>query len=444
MRRLAALTLLLLASCDRADEGKPLGPQDFALTLPVETGAEPIQRVALPPAALVAIRRADKGDIRLFDAQGRTLSLALLPMSPGEFSVVRVKAIPFGSPPFGSPSPAHHGPSVSVRVDRAAQAVSIKTDEPSPAASEHAVLLDTRQLDQLAMSITLEADVPVQNPVTVSLDVGSDLSHWQSLTQKVLFRPDQGKRLLGPDRIDLGGAVLGGRYLRVKWSGASATMVTGANLVTSPTPPPHRITVATKGAVMKDPHHVLLTLPEGAVPSALTVTMTGRDGVVPIRLLGRASPDRPWTPLALGSVKQGEKGASLEWGDGGPREFTIEADARSAGFSQAPRLDLQLAPVEVLAALNGAAPYRLAVGQAKAPPAFFDMAELATRPGPFPQARVKEDGRIVDIDVAPGDGRKGFAPRIIALWSALIGGVLVLGFAAYRLLRANDAARAQR
>lgn len=172
MRRLAALTLLLLASCDRADEGKPLGPQDFALTLPVETGAEPIQRVALPPAALVAIRRADKGDIRLFDAQGRTLSLALLPMSPGEFSAVRVKAIP-----FGSPSLAHHGPSVSVRVDRAAQAVSIKTDEHSPAASEHAVMLDTRQLDQPAMSITLEADVPVQNPVTVSLDVGSDLSH---------------------------------------------------------------------------------------------------------------------------------------------------------------------------------------------------------------------------------------------------------------------------
>ena len=438
MRRLVALPLLLLASCDRADEGKPLAPHDFALTMPVEANAGPLQRVALPPAALVAIRRADKGDIRIFDAHDRPLSLALLPMGPGDFAVTSVKAIPFGPPP--SPD---HGPAVSVRVDHGAQAVSVKTDDSPPAPSEHAVLLDTRRLEQPAMSLTLDADVPVQRPVTVSLAIGSDLSHWQDLRQKVLFRPDQGEGLLGSGRIDLGGEVLGGRYLRVAWSGAPATMVTGASLITSPTPMPHRITVAAKGAVMPDAHHVLLTLPEGAAPTALTVRMTGRDGVVPVRLLGRASADQPWVPLALGSVRQGEQGAFLELGDGGLRNFMIEADSRSAGFSQRPGLDLHFAPVDVLVALNGAAPYRLAVGQAKAPPAFFGMAELATRPGPFPMARVKDDGRHVEIDVAPGQDRNGFAPRIMALWAALIGGVLVLGFAAYRLFRANDAARAR-
>lgn len=433
MKRLAALVLLSVASCGQADRDKPLGPRDFALLLPVEADAGPLERIALPPAALAAIRRRDKGDIRVFDAQDRPLSLALLPGGPGELAVVRLKAIPFALPQ--SPSP---GSSISVRVDRGAQAIRVKTDDASPAAPDHAVLLDTRQLNQPAVSITLDADVPVQRPVTVSLAVGGDLSHWQDLTRKVLFRPDQGAGLLGSGRIDLGGEVLGGRYLRVAWSGAPASMVTGASLATSPDPMPRRVTVAAKGAVMADPHHVLFTLPAGAGPTALMVAMTGRDGVVPIRLLGRAAADQPWAPLALASVRQGEKAALLELGDGGWREFMVEADTRSAGFSQMPRLDLQFAPVEVLAAMNGAAPYRLAVGQAKAPPAFFGMAELVTRPGPFPQARVMDDGRDVEIDVAIGKARTGLAPRIVALWAVLIGGVLVLAFAAYRLFRAND------
>ena len=47
--------------------------------------------------------------------------------------------------------------------------------------------------------------------------------------------------------------------------------------------------------------------------------------------------------------------------------FRVEADSRTAGFSAVPKLDLLFDPVELLVALSGTPPYRLAVGQASAP-----------------------------------------------------------------------------
>lgn len=432
---LALLSMTLLtASCGAGAGHEPTSSQDFALSMPIEAGSGQLQRVDLPAAALIAFQRADKGDIRIFDAQGRPLSLALLPTYPAELAVTRIKAIPF--------APTDHAGKntvVSIKMANGAEAISVEADHDAPEASEHTILLDTRQITQPVASISLAADMPVQKPVTVTVAAGADLAHWQVLAQQVLFRPDQSANLLGSGKIGLGGEALGGRYLRVSWSGAPASMVTGADLVTTPVPVARRINVAARGAVLVDAHHVRFALPAGLRPSALLVAMTAKDGVVPLRLLGRSSPEQSWAPIALGSLRQGEQGALLELGDGVAREFMIEADARSAGFSKAPDLTLQFEPVAVLAAFNGAPPYRLAVGHAEAAPKFFSTTELGAKSGPLPQARVKGDGRAVEINVGAGNGKTEFPLRILALWSALIAGVLVLGLAAYRLFKANGA-----
>ena len=79
IRRLSiALLALTIAACDGAEAPDPTRPDQFAARLAVEpaTGGT-VQRVILPEQALVAIQRADLGDVRIYDGRGKPLSLAL-------------------------------------------------------------------------------------------------------------------------------------------------------------------------------------------------------------------------------------------------------------------------------------------------------------------------------------------------------------------------------
>lgn len=433
MKRLLALalTLGLAAACSGQTADRTPGPKDFAVALPLEAapGAQ-VQRVDLPAAALVALKRPDRGDIRAFDANGRPLSTALLDARGATPQSTHLDAIPIAAQGSGFANSA-----VSVRVDRDGSAVTVDTSSSKAGADAAGVLFDTRKLVDPAQAITLDASLPMQRPVTMTVEASGDLKSWHVLAEQVLFRPGASPDLLGSGRIALPETSLEGQYLRVGWSGAPEAKISGATLYTAHSPLPPRIEVPTNGLVLADSHRLRFILPPGPTPAALRVTMTGKDGVVPIRLLGRNASDESWTLIAVASLRQGG-GATLETGGSTVEEYSLEADARSAGFSQAPRLDLLFDPVALLVAFNGAAPYRLATGDAAAGPAFFAVSDLAAT-GPYPLAKVGGGNAGAAIDLTPASDSSFPALRTLALWTALILGTVVLVFAAYRLFRAN-------
>lgn len=435
MRRLSVIFLALLAcACgDRAETTDPK-PQGFAVSLPVEPAPGPqVQRLDLPPAALLALKRADMGDIRLYDARNRPLSLALLDTQAVREERTRLTAIP-----FTQETAATAGMPVSIHVGRGQADVTVGAGGERGEALESAVLVDTRQIADRAVGITLDGQLPVRQPVNFSVTASGDLRTWEPLAEQVLFRPGDGPALLGAGRISLPASMLHGRYLRVAWQGARQLVLDGVTLHTLRTPPPVPVTVRATGLTLANAHQAVFAPPSAARLAAIRVTMTGSDGVVPLRLLGRTTAEAPWRPLGVASLRQDPKGVLLEVGDLSLRQFKLEADARSAGFSQAPGLELQFAPVSILAAFNGSAPYRLAVGNPEVQPSFFAASNLAGRGGPFPEAKVTGGDGHPAIDIGKPEG---FAPRTAALWAALLAGAAVLGFAAYKLLRANAPAR---
>lgn len=151
--------------------------------------------------------------------------------------------------------------------------------------------------------------------------------------------------------------------------------------------------------------------------------MTSSDGVMPVRLLGRANAEAPWALLAMASLKQGGPGALLEIGDGTARMLRLEADPRSAGFSGPPSIDLQYAPVILAAAFNGDGPYRLVVGNSEAQPKAFALSDLSNISGPMAEAHIVGALPLVAIDLNRSAGVSSFPLKIVALWTVLLAGV---------------------
>jgi hypothetical protein len=208
--------------------------------------------------------------------------------------------------------------------------------------------------------------------------------------------------------------------------------------------PPARVELETSGAALSGPHELRFA-PQIAVPiAAVKLEMAGQDGIVPVELFGRNDRSEPWGLLARGTLKQGEPALGLELSGSTTREYRLVADRRSSGFSQVPKISLTVEPITIFAAFNEGGPYSLAVGHANARPAWFDPADLG-KPSDLlrawrREAEVASAGDAPVILLAPAAPETGFDPRTLALWGALLLGVAVLGFAAWRLLKSGGAA----
>jgi hypothetical protein len=73
-RRLIPILLLLLPTQLSAMPA----PRDFAYRASIDDAGQPLQRVLLPLEVILSLTRADLGDIAVFNAEGRTVPLALL------------------------------------------------------------------------------------------------------------------------------------------------------------------------------------------------------------------------------------------------------------------------------------------------------------------------------------------------------------------------------
>ena len=432
---LPALAALALAAYQQDKPKAPAGPQDFALNVPVtpaKGGA--VQRISLPPAALAAPQRSDLGDIRLYDGKGRALSLAFED-APSQSAR---QSHAFDALPIAAPQDDGGG-AVSVRIEDGGRSVAVDAAELVAGSARLAVLIDTRGLTDPAESIAFKADLPPRVAVNLTVESGADLKNWEYLGEKVLYRAAEGQPLLTAARLPLHGADLRERYLRISWRAAPGVAVTGAEVTTARQRPPERTALATRGAVLSDAHNLTFRPALAAPIAAMKVSETGPDGLLPVRLFGRDAAEQPWILLAEGTLRQDDKPAVLELAGSTMREYRLEADARTAGFSSAPRLDLLLDPVTVIGALNGVEPYHIAIGNPAAKPGALPVSQLVepVKIATLPVAQTGAGGIPPVIDLAPAEPDGPFTPRKLMLWGALLLGVAVLAIAAIRLLRSN-------
>jgi len=437
---LIAMALLSgLSACSSQTGKPPAAPGDFALRMEVTARASAgLQQIALPASAIVASKRADLGDIRIFDGDGRALSVALDTDHSGHARNLARHAVRVS--PLEQAGGTVAGGAVSVRVDQPGQSISVDAGAGNGLnEAGGAVILDTRKIEQVAVAVELDAKLPVGHAVTFTLDTSPDLRIWQPLAVRVLYRPGPGDALLGQGRIALPGVMLKNRTVRVSWDSRDAS-VSGAAILTSSVRPPARHDLKTRGGVLHNAHDLRFSVPFSAPIAAIGVMSGGEGGIVPLTLSGRNDPEHPWAPLAAASLRSEGREAELELAGQAMKEYRLEADRRSPGFSMPPRISLRIEPVTLLAAFTGKPPYTLAVGNAEAEPRFFAAHELG-KPAELEQAAQLKAAvaapALPVVELGSGGADGPFTPRKLALWTALLVATAVLALAAWRLMRGN-------
>ena len=432
--------LALLVGCSQAapPAPKPDRPEGFTVVMPVTPApGGSVQRVALPPAAIAALKTTDARDVRIFDASGRVIALARDDtQGDAQRRIVTVPTSAIAVPATLRPA------SVSVRVDQAERSVTVDAVNDEADREAHprvALLLDTRGLDDPAIALLPQANFPGQRQIEVSVERSRDLKLWEPLASRVLFRFDTDSGDTDFARIALPGLSLKDSYLRLSWQLAPDVTITGASIVTAKQMPPPPLVLAASGAKLADPHTLRVHLPSGLPAATLRLTGSAKDGVVPVTLQGRRDREAPWRGLD-GAVFRDGKSIDLHLPDTPLEQYQLVADPRSAGFSAVPQLDLLVQPITLLAAFNGNGPYQLAVGNGTAPATYFSSAELLGNQAGgsvIAQAQVTAPPAAPMISLAPDSSDSPYSPRKLWLWTALLAATMVLGFAAIRLLRTD-------
>ena len=378
---LAAMPLLALA----ADAGDI---KSYALRTPVAVApGAPLQRLALPVEALVQLQVPGYADLRIFNAQGQPVPMALANVAPPIRAEQTVQLVAY--PILGAAAAGAGGlDGLSLRIEEQQGRRVVQLNTPAGSAGQLparqnvlGALLDARAVKTPVARMALDVDLPAGQPVTFSVHVSLDLTNWRPLASTVLYRADAAGGTAGaPDpagelgqrTLDLPLADLTGQYLRITWGSAAVTL-RGATLSTSRTGTAQRVTAAMARPVLSTPHALGFALPFATPVAAMQITAQGSNVLVPVRVLGRNDRSQPWTVLASTVVYRLSSPASsgqpaeqvngpVELHGTSMREIRIEADAKTAGFAAAPDVALQFSPARVVFLASGPAPFMLAAG----------------------------------------------------------------------------------
>lgn len=441
LRLYAIAAIALLAACKVSPAPDPGKAESYSVRLavtPAAGGAE--QRFDLPASVLVAFQSADRADLRLFDASGRNLPLALVKATAIEQRAGITVPI---YPVIGSPAPGTSGVALTIGADNVARVVG--TTAPAGPEQTVAALLDTRQLADPAIALTLDADLPMHQPITITLESSADLRMWEPRGEKVLFRTDADGAQLEAGRINLPGVLLKGQYLRASWGAAKSVTVRSARVTTAKSGAPEPVVVKASGTELMGPREARFALPFRGPLAAIRIDPMGGEGAIPVELSARGNSELPWTPLAAATLRRpGWAGNVMELSGPAQRDYRVIADPRSAGFAAPPAVLLYFEPVELVAQLNGKPPYTLAVGLVGAPSTLLSVADVV--PGDvsadLPRAVIATGPQPV-VSLAGAGPESPLSGKRAMLWLALLAGTAVLGFSVLRLMKGNVAEKSE-
>jgi hypothetical protein len=433
--------VLVLAGAARAagDDTPASYPVQVRVT-PV-AGA-PVQRLALPLAILAGSRSARLDDVRLFDAAGRALPIARAPATAlTARRETRLPALPILG---AADAPLVTG--ISVRLDEQGQArlVPLVDGSGDGKIATVAILFDARHLSGPSDLLTLDAYWPVSRPVTFVAEASSDLQHWHTIGQRVVFRTP-GTTPEMPS-IALRDAAPG--WVRVSWRATPrlaypVTVRTGIFTATT-TRDSVPLMLDAVAPPQIDPRAIEFAVPFATRVSAIQIIPAGVGTLLPVNVFGRDTAERPWQPIGAGTVfrlaaKDGERaGDPIALADGHFRYWRIAAAGDGPGFVPLPGIRFVFAPTEILFVASDRTPLRLVAGRAGQRDTYLSPGDVmagsgVSRVSALPVATV-ESPPPATVRLTTGDEGNG-ASRRIALWALLLAATAALGFMAWRLAR---------
>lgn len=415
-RVFATVAALLTAA---APPGSGQSPEDYAVRLRVVAApGGGVQRLELPAEAIVALRRRDAADVRVFDARGRMVPIARI----GAAAPRRRQTLA-ASPMLGAiDSPL--GARASIRFDERGRARVAEVESGSAASEDVALLgalLDARNVTGSADRLDLDADIPAGQPIRFTVEASRDLETWRPLGARTAYRTPGEPTAWAA--IPLDGSAIERDYLRVTWRASSRLIVPvtvgGAVLATHGEAP--RIVVTARAPALLDDHSGEFVAPPARLASIRLVPATS-DGAMRVRLLGRDNREQPWGLLASGIAAADAAPMALDGVT--PRIIRFEADNRGPGFSVSPNVELGFAQQAIAFAGSGGGAFTLTAGRVDADDS-YTVLDMPSGPAALPVAIVEHRDSARPLILQARDTATASRLQFV-LWAALLAAVALL------------------
>lgn len=422
-------------------------PGDYASGAPLTpTGPDALQRFALPFEAYRDARR-DLADVRVFNAKGEPVPIAVAAEPETAKEVARTVALPqFAVSTLAASQGARGGAEVTVRtsdgtlVQIRGKGTAGKTVVPA------AYLLDASKLEEPLQALVFAWNAaPGTQVVRVSIEASEDLQNWRRVGSASLVRLESDGRVLEQPRAAF--AATKSKYYRVTWTpGIFDLRGVQGELEPAVKKAPRSI-LTVKAANGERPGEFVYDLGARLPIDAVRIVPGERNSVATFAIHARTGAGSEWTPVATSVfyrlVRDGNEVQSgpLEIAPRTAREWMARTDPQAGGVGGvAPRIEAQWRDAEVVFVARGDPPFRLAFGNPDAKSAWTPVSTLVPGYKRGDEMKIAE-ARLgaIESGAVRGSNWPAWAaelgPRKLTLWAILLAAVAVLGFMAWRLSR---------
>jgi hypothetical protein len=446
------LALLALSAASAAAQERP-SEHPYSAPLALDA-ASSHYRFSVPPAAYRGAARRDLGDVRVFNAAGEPVPHAFAPreIKPPPPPQRAVKLFPL----YGEAGKSIDSYSVQVRRSSRGTVIDVRENAARPATRVVlGYLLDLSAIEERKQALLLEWQAAEGFSGSAHVEASDDLRQWAPLVSgaPVLYLEHAGARL-ERKRIELPAARA--KYLRLSFGSVPRDFVLKEVRVElrGDRPEQAREWLVLQAAPGKE-HGELLFDTAGYFPvDRVRVAPPQLNTVAQIQLLVRDRPEDKWRHIASATAYRlrGESGdvvnPDIELPVNPQRYWMLKVDQRGGGFGAGDvRVEVGWLPHEVVFAARGEAPFTFSYGGKSARQGALAIGAVLPgyKEGDLKIARAAKVGQVAG-EAAPaasllrdpvqyvrnlaasGDGKKWL------LWGALVAGVLLLAWMAFRLL----------
>jgi hypothetical protein len=447
-----------LALCAGLCHAEAPAPREFAwrapLTVPAGTA---MARAEVPAQALLRLQSSDARDLRVFNAGGEAVPFALMEpvratAAPPSEKTASYAALPLFSAAGGARQTQG---STEVRIgDATGRSVWVRMDgaDVKGAPKLDSVLFATKDEKRLLSAIEVQATLPANTPVRMSVSSSADLAQWSTLSVRGRLYRFEGAG--APVNMTLQferPLLLEGRYLRLDWSGQEGVSVSAVTGLVAPAAQP---AVQVRGELpapqAAGSGAVEITTGFATPLAGLALTTPKSNALLPVRILGRNEASLPWRQLGqtvvyrLGSPGSEAINPPVALHGASARWLRIESTTGSDLAAAQLQASAVFEPVRLVFVATGTPPFDLAAGRAATTNAALPLATIA---GTLGTTRKIEDLPLATVGTSvvqapagasplarwwPGGGEPG---KATVLWAVLLVGVLLLAVVAWSLLR---------
>lgn len=453
----------------------------FAYRVSLESQASAaIQRLSIPANALGLFRSRDLSDLRVFNSSNQAVPYAMLPTQVSKTLAVSLRSYPLF--PIQVSTQAGAGGvngDVQLRIEERAgqRIVTLGTEKstekksssapaPAPLTELTGYLLDTQDLNGRLDYLEFEADLPIGEPIQISVSASRDLRNWRSLADASPIFRFGGEGAPGNLRVALAGANLTKEYLRITWSSLVGNAAQTFKIKSVKIAEVPKVAAVPKQqfilpiAIGENANEVVTKFSSSIALQALAIQITGTNVLMPVRISVREGRTQPWRQIASTVLYRMTSGASTitnppvelaseQLGRGGDavREYKIEADKGAAGFTNnLPVVNAIVDPVEIAFLASGSGPFTLAIGLADAKPLALALSSLI--PGytaGAEQSLALAKATLATEKITPpapptmidkiGDKTGAPSSKSLILWAVLVGGALLMATLVFGLMK---------